>query len=131
MADTNSMNLVILVGRVAGDVKLDTGKGPDQNTTIARFSLATNEVFRDKKPIVNYHYIVAFGGRAETCHKWCKKGTLIAIKGKLRNRQWQDEQGNMRYSTQVNIDEITFIGKREDYEEKPTTKKLQEKEDPL
>jgi single-strand DNA-binding protein len=131
MADTNSMNLVILVGRVAGDVKFETGKGKDQNTTIARFSLATNEIFRDNKPVVNYHYMVAFGGRAETCHKWCKKGTLVAIKGKLRNRQWQDEEGNKRYSTQVNIDEITFLGKKEDYEKEAAPRKWKGKDDPL
>jgi len=127
--------MVLLVGRVAGDVKFETEKGKDQGTTIAGFSLATNEIFRDKKPIVNYHYMVAFGGRAETCHKWCKKGTLVAIKGKLRNRQWQDEQGNKRYSTQVNIDEITFLGKKEDSaavpKEEGPTPETEGREDPL
>ena len=63
--------------------------------------------------------MVAFGAKAEVCNKWCKKGKLIAVKGKLRNQRWQDEQGNTRKTTQVNIDEITFLGKKEDSADVP------------
>jgi single-strand DNA-binding protein len=103
-----------LVGRVAGDIHYDKGKGKDHNVKLIRFSLATNEVFQGSKNKVQFHSLVAFGAKAELCNKWCKKGKLIAIKGKLRNQRWQDEQGNKRKSTQVNIDEITFLGKKED-----------------
>jgi len=136
MADINSINLVLLVGRVAGDIKFDTGKGKDHNVNLARFSLATNEVFQESKNRVEYHTIVAFGTRAELCHKYCRKGMLLAIKGRLRHNTWQDEQGNKRYSTQINIDEITFLGKKEDFadgpqDEEPSTKKWEGKDDPL
>lgn len=123
------------MGRVAAEVRYDRGKGKDQNITIARFSLATNERFEGSRSKVFFHNVVAFGGKADTCNKWCKKGTLIAIKGKLRTNKWQDEQGNTRYGTQVNIDEITFIGKKEDYaggpkEEEAAPKKYGD-DDPL
>ena len=131
MADLNSINLVLLVGRVAGDIKYDKGKGPDQNVSLVRFSLATNEVFQGSRNKVQFHSLVAFGSKADLCHKYCKKGMLLAIKGKLRNNKWQDDQGNKRTTTQIGIDEITFIGKREDYEEKPTVKKWQGKDDPI
>jgi single-strand DNA-binding protein len=124
MADLNSINFVFLVGRVSGDIHYDTGKGKDANVNLIRFSLATNEMFQGSRSVVQFHSLVAFGAKADLLHKYCKKGLLIAIKGKLRTNKWQDEQGNKRSTTQVNVDEITFLGKKEDYEEKP-------KEDPL
>ena len=59
----------------------------------------------------------------------------MAIKGKLRNSKWQDDQGNKRSSTQVNIDEITFLGKKEDSADVPKeegpTPETEGREDPL
>ena len=103
-----------MVGRVAGDIRFNKGKGKDRNITLIRFSLATNEIFQGSRNKVQFHSLVAFGAKADLLNKWCRKGMLLAIKGKLRNNQWQDEQGNKRKSTQVNIDEITFLGKKED-----------------
>ena len=127
MSDVNSINLVILVGRVAGDVRFDTGKGKDKNLTIAKFSIATNETFKGSKNIVEFHNLVAFGKRAELCNKWCEKGKMVAIKGKLRTKRWKDKEGRPARTNQVDIDEITFLGKKEDYadgpkEERPTAK---------
>ena len=119
MADVNSINLVLLVGRVAGDIRFNKGKGKDKNITFIRFSIATNEIFKGTRSTVQFHSLVAFGAKAELCNKWCKKGKLVAIKGKLRTQRWKDEQGNTRKSTQVNIDEITFLGKKEDYADGP------------
>ena len=129
MADLNSINLVILVGRVAGDINYDTGKGKNK-VNLCRFSLATNEVFEGTKNKVQYHNLVAFSSKADLCHKYCRKGMLLAIKGKLRTNKWQDEQGNKRSTTQIGIDEITFLGKKEDYEKEAAPKKYGE-DDPL
>lgn len=120
MANIQSLNLVILVGRVSSDIQFDTGKGKDQNVTLARFSLATNEIFGDSKSAVQYHSVVMRGQkRAEFCKKWIKKGQLLCIRGKLKYRGWKDEEGNPRKTTQVNIDEITFLGKKENYADGP------------
>ncbi len=107
------------MGRVAGDVRFNRGKGKDKNITIVRFSIATNEIFKGSRNKVQFHSLVAFGAKAELCNKWCKKGKLVAVKGKLRNQRWKDEEGNTRKTTQVNIDEITFLGKKENYADGP------------
>lgn len=136
MADFQSKNIVILVGWVASDVQFDTGKGEDKDITLARFSLATNERYEGSDQIVQYHNLVMWGHkRAEFCKKWVKKGQLLCIEGKLKYRGWKDKQGNPRKTTQVHIDEITFLGKKESYahvpkEEAPTAK-TEGKKDPF
>ena len=116
MADVNSINFVFLVGRVSGDIHYDTGKGASSDINLIRFWMATNEAFQGSRNQVQFHSMVAFGAKADLLHKYCKKGMLLAIKGKLRNSQWQDQQGNKRKTTQINIEEITFLGKKEDYD---------------
>ncbi|MBA7552624.1 Single-stranded DNA-binding protein [subsurface metagenome] len=124
MPDFQSKNIVILVGWVSSDIKFDRGKGKDKDVTLARFSLATNERYEKSKQLVQYHACVMWGDkRAEFCQKYLKKGQLICIQGKLKYRAWKDEEGNPRKTTQVNIDEITFLGKKEDYIEVPKEKK--------
>ncbi len=126
MADFQSINMVILVGRVSSDIQFDRGKGKDKNITLARFSLATNERYEKSKQGVQYHPCVMWGReRAEFCQKYLKKGQLIGIKGKLKHKGWKDKEGNPRKTTQVNIDEVIFLGKKEDIaavpkEEEPT-----------
>ena len=128
MANIQSLNIVILVGRVSSDIQFDTGKGKDKNVSLARFSIATNEKYGNSKQSVQYHNVVMWGQkRAEFCKKWIKKGQLLCIKGKLKYKQWKDEEGNYRKTTQVNIDEITFLGKKEDYADGPKEEEPEDK----
>jgi len=113
MSDFQSINMVILVGRVSNEVQFDTGKGKDKDKSLAKFSLATNERYEKSKQSVQYHPCVMWGHeRAEFCQKYLKKGQLIGIKGKLKHKGWKDEKGNPRKTTQVNIDEVIFLGKK-------------------
>ena len=128
MADFQSINMVILVGWVSSDIQFDMGKGKDKDVTLARFSLATNERYEKSKQLVQYHNCVMWGHkRAEFCKKWIKKGQLLCIKGKLKYRRWKDEEGNPRKTTQVYIDEITFLGKKEDYADGPKEEEPEDK----
>ncbi|MCK4431135.1 MAG: single-stranded DNA-binding protein [Candidatus Aminicenantes bacterium] len=128
MADFQSLNIVILVGRVSSDIQFDTGKGKDKDVSLAKFSLATNERYEKSKQSVQYHPCVMWGHkRAEFCKKNLKKGQLICIQGKLKYRAWKDEQGNPRKTTQVNIDEITFLGKKENYADGPKEEEPEDK----
>lgn len=128
--------MVILVGRVSNEVQFDTGKGKDKDVSLAKFSLATNERYEKSKQSVQYHPCVMWGHeRAEFCQKYLKKGQLIGIKGKLKHKGWKDKEGNPRKTTQVNIDEVTFLGKKEDIaavpkEEEPTPE-TKENKDPF
>lgn len=136
MSDFQSLNVVILVGRVSNEVQFDRGKGKDKDISLAKFSLATNERYEKSKQSVQYHPCVMWGReRAEFCKKFIKKGQLIAIKGKLKHKGWKDEEGNPRKTTQVNIDEVTFLGKKGDYVDVPKkegpTPETEGKKDPF
>jgi len=114
LADVNSFNKVLLVGHVTTDVEAKTAK--DSNKLYCRFQVATNEIFRDKKPRTQFHHIVAWGKRAEFCGKWLRKGRLVHIEGKIRSRYWNDPQGTKRRITEIHVDQIVLLGKKDDYE---------------
>ena len=92
---------------------------PGGERAVAKFSLATNE--RYFKPDTNestdrteWHKIVAWGKLAEFCEKYLDQGKQIYLEGKLRTRNWQDKDGNQRYTTEIEAENITFLGKREE-----------------
>ena len=118
MRDTNSLNKVILVGRLGQ--KPEIKYLPQKERQVAHFTLATNERFfntttREAKDRTEWHKIVVWGKQAEFCEKYLDKGKLILIEGKLRTRSWQDKDGNKRTTTEVEAENITLLGKREGY----------------
>jgi len=127
IAEVQSLNLVVLIGHVASEVQFDQGKGKDKNFSFAKFSIATNEKFGDSKSSVQYHNLIAFGKRAEFCKNHIKKGQLLNITGKLKYRGWKDKEGNPRKTTQVHIDMITFLGKKEDFADGPKEEEPEDK----
>ena len=109
-----SVNKVILVGNIGRDPEYATSSSQNE---IARFSLATTS--RGKNPNsgewedqTDWHRIVLFGRQATSLKPYLKKGSLIAIDGKLRTRNWQDKDGQKRYTTEVIADRIELIGGR-------------------
>ena len=128
MAQIQSLNLVVLIGHVASEVRFDKGKGKDKDFSLATFSIATNEKYGKSKQSVQYHNVVMLGHkRGEFCKKWIRKGQLLNITGKLKYRAWKDEEGNPRKVSQVNIDEITFLGKKENYADGPKEEEPEDK----
>ncbi len=126
MRDINSLNKVILIGRLG--VKPELRYLPQTERAVAKFSLATNE--RYFNPSTNesdirteWHRIVTWGKLAEFCEKYLNQGKQIYLEGKLRTRSWQDRDGNKRYTTEIEAQNITLLGKRDeqiedqDYEE--------------
>ena len=119
MRDINSLNKVILIGRLGRNPELRYL--PQSERAIARFTLATNE--RLFKPNTNesdikveWHRIVAWGKLGEFCEKYLTQGKQIYLEGKLRTRSWQDREGNKRYSTEVEAQNIILLGKKDDME---------------
>ena len=117
MLDINSMNKVILIGRLGQNPEVRVI--PQTERAVANFTLATNEKFinqstKESEIRVEWHKIVAWGKTAEFCEKFLTQGKQILIEGKLRTRNWQDKDGNKRYTTEVHVGNITLLGKRED-----------------
>ena len=117
-----ALNKVMLIGNVGNDPEiryLDSNpQGPQGNAKVASFRLATTERFRDRNGDVRenteWHNVVAWRSSADLVEKFIHKGSQIYVEGKLRTRQWTDQQGNKRYTTEVNADNIQLLGKRPD-----------------
>lgn len=123
MANLRSVNVVILVGHLSQDVKFKwvkikrKGKEKEDTQGMASFNMATNETFREgEKKRVEFHRVIVWGKRAELCNKYLKKGSFIYIQGKLRHRSFRDNDGTMIWITEVNAEDLTFMGKKGDYE---------------
>jgi len=115
MRDTNSLNRVILIGRLGQKPELRVLA--QQERSVARFSLATNErVFNrnsnETSDRTEWHKIVVWGKLAEFCEKYLDKGRQVVVEGKLRTRSWQDRDGNKRTTTEVEALNIVLLGGR-------------------
>lgn len=106
-------NKVQLIGNLgnAPEVKtLDGGK------KMARFSIATNESYRNAKgekiTETQWHTIIAWGKVAELAEKYLTKGKEVMIEGKLVNRNYTDKEGNKKYITEVQLSELLLLGEK-------------------
>ena len=108
------VNKVILIGNLGRDPEI---RQLESGTKIAKFSLATNENFRDRngewQKKTEWHNIVLWGNLAERAEKYLHKGSTIYVEGKLSTRKWQDENGNDRYTTEVTGLTYKILDKRE------------------
>ncbi|NQT80347.1 MAG: single-stranded DNA-binding protein [Candidatus Aminicenantes bacterium] len=124
MRDINSLNKVILIGRLGGPPELRYL--PQTERAVAKFSLATNERYfnastNESEIRVEWHRIVTWGKLAEFCEKYLNQGKQIYLEGKLRTRNWQDREGNKRYTTEIEAQNIILLGKKEDIPEKQSS----------
>ena len=112
---SGSVNKVILVGRLGKDPEL---KYTPSGAPVAKFSLATDESFKDKtgerQNRTEWHNIVAWNKLAEICGEYLTKGKLIYIEGSIRSRQWQDQSGNKRTSYEIIANSMQMLGSKAD-----------------
>ena len=106
-----TLNKVMLIGHLGDDVKIHFFDG---GGCVGRFSIATNEVYTNKtsgEKVTNtdWHNVVLRNKAAEICEKYLSKGDKIYIEGRLKTRKWQDQDNKDRYTTEVNVDEFTFL----------------------
>lgn len=108
------INKVILIGNLGKDPEV---RHLESGSVVAKFSVATNENYRDKsgewQTITEWHNIVAWRGLAERAEKSLKKGMQVYVEGKLSTRKWQDQNGNDRYTTDVVANLLRILEKRE------------------
>jgi single-strand DNA-binding protein len=110
----SGVNKVILIGNLGKDPEV---RHLESGATVANFSLATSETYRDRNSgdrvtHTEWHNIVLWRGLAEIAEKYLKKGNQIYIEGKLRTRSWDDKDGNTKYTTEVLADNMTMLGGR-------------------
>jgi single-strand DNA-binding protein len=118
MSQVRSLNRVILVGRV--------GKAPEvtviasTSRQLAKFSLATDEGYFDKNSNAwkdlptTWHNIVAWGPLAQKVERSVGKGDMVLVEGSIRTRKWQDKNGQDRWNTDIQADNITVLDHRKD-----------------
>lgn len=109
----SGVNKVILVGNLGKDPEI---RHLENGVTVANFSLATSENYRDKttgekKTITEWHNIVLWRGLADVAERYLHKGDQVYIEGRLRTRSWERD-GVTRYTTEVVGDNMTMLGGR-------------------
>lgn len=110
----NLKNSVRLIGHLGmnPEVRVITDK-----KKIAKFSIATSETYLDhegaKVTLTQWHAIVAWGKLATICEKYLKKGSEVALEGRLISRSYTDKNGIKRSVTEIECNEILMLGKRD------------------
>ena len=99
------------------------GKDPEvryvsDNVAVASFSLATTESYKDSSGNrvnkTEWHNITVWRGLAEVAKNYLKKGSKIYLEGKITTRQWEDQQGQKRYTTDIIGNDFRMLDKRDD-----------------
>jgi single-strand DNA-binding protein len=111
-----SLNKVMLIGNLGKDPEVRTFEGGGK---IVRFSIATTENYNnrqgEKVTHTEWHNIsVGRTGLADICEKYLKKGHKIFAEGRLKTRSWDDQNGVTKYSTEIQLDNMTMLTSRED-----------------
>lgn len=112
-----SLNKVMLIGNVGGEPSVRYLEG---NAKVASFTLATTERYKDRngetRDNTEWHNIVAWRATADVVEKFVHKGTQLYVEGRLRTRNYTDQQGNKKYVTEITADTIQLLGRKSDNE---------------
>ncbi|WP_301098319.1 single-stranded DNA-binding protein, partial [Otariodibacter sp.] len=109
-----SVNKVIIVGNLGNDPDMRTMPNGD---AVANISVATTESWTDKntgerRENTEWHRIVFFRRQAEVVGQYLRKGSQVYVEGRLRTRKWQDQNGQDRYTTEIQGDVLQMLGSR-------------------
>ena len=107
------LNKAILIGNLGKDPEI---RYTPSGMAVANFSLATTENWTkdgQRESRTEWHRIVAFGRLAEICGEYLSKGTQIYVEGKIQTRDWEDKDGNKRYTTELIANQMQMLGTRD------------------
>jgi len=111
----SGVNKAILIGHLGADPEL---RQTQSGTAVATFNVATTERFNDRngerQERTEWHRIVAWARLAEICNQYLKKGKQVYIEGRIQTRQWEDQSGNKRYTTEIVANNMTMLGRAGD-----------------
>ena len=127
---SGTLNKVMLIGHLGDDVKMHYFEG---GGSIGRFPLATNESYTNKnsgEKVTNteWHNLVVRNKAAEICEKYLSKGDRIYVEGRIKTRKWTSEDGVDRYSTEINVNEFTFLTTKKDVSQETSSNSLSKNE---
>lgn len=109
----SSLNKVTLIGRLGKDPEI---RYTPSGLAVANFSMATSENWTkegQKESRTEWHRIVAFGKLAEICGEYLAKGKQVYIEGRIQTREWEDKEGNKRYTTEIVAGQMLMLGARD------------------
>lgn len=122
-----SMNRATLIGRVGIDPEVRSTTGSGSNNRVASFSLATTETWKGEggtmQEKTEWHRVVVWNRGAsklaDFVEQYVKKGELLLVEGKITYRQWEDRDGQKRYSTEIAAREVMLLGPKRADDERP------------
>lgn len=110
----SGFNKVILIGNLVADPEL---KQTTNGIPVTSFRIAVGRKFSKDVQQTDFIDIVAWRSSAEFVTRYFSKGKPILVCGSLQTRTWVDKDNNKRYSTEVVADEVSFVGRKNDYEQ--------------
>ena len=110
------INKVILVGNVGADPEIRT---LESGVKMARLRIATTERIynresQESREHTEWHSVVLWRNLADVADRFVRKGSQVYIEGRLRNREWTDQQGAKRYSMEIVADDLKLLGRKPD-----------------
>jgi len=109
----SSLNKAMIIGRLGQDPEV---RYTQSNTAVATLNVATNERFKDRngefQERTEWHRVVAWGRTAEICQEYLKKGSQVYIEGPIQTREWEDKDGQKRYTTEIKALTLTMLDSR-------------------
>ncbi|MGM0588707.1 MAG: single-stranded DNA-binding protein [Bacteroidota bacterium] len=110
-----SLNKAMIIGRLGADPEV---RYTQNNTAVANMNVATSERYKDNmgewKERTEWHRVVAWGRTAEICNEYLRKGSLVYFEGPIQTRQWEDKDGNTRYTTEIKALRMQMLDSKSD-----------------
>lgn len=110
-----NLNKAMIIGRLGQDPEV---RYTQNNTAVATLNIATSERFKDSsgelKERTEWHRVVAWSRLAEICDKYLKKGSQVYIEGPIQTNQWEDKNGQKRYTTEIKALTMQMLDSRGD-----------------
>ena len=126
----SSVNKVIIVGNLGQDPE---ARFTPQGTAVTNLSIATNESWKNQEgqtqDRTEWHRVVMYGKMAETASEYMRKGSMVYVEGRLRTKEWEDQNQNKRKTTEVMCDNFTMLGRRGDNQPSQNTRPESSAED--
>ena len=109
-----SVNKVILIGNLTRDPEM---KETQSGQPITTFGIATNREWNtsdsERKKSTEFHEVVAWSKLAEICNNYLRKGKLVYLEGYLKTKSWETETGEKRFRTEIVLQDMIMLDKRE------------------